>query len=176
GMFLLNAEGLRASIMEMFAHGLTSSAFFMMAGLFYERLNSFDTKVLKGSAKFMPLFALVVVLTAYSSMGLPGGSSFWGKFLTIVGAREYTLQLSLLVLAGAFFSAVYVLYLLKVLYLDDAEERQANLSDIRGLKLLSFLFLVLPMLLVGFLPHVFFAFFDSYVGNLLRYLISKVGA
>ncbi|MDW8294752.1 MAG: NuoM family protein [Aquificaceae bacterium] len=176
GMFLLNAEGLRASITEMFAHGLTSSALFMMAGFIYNRLHSFNMQALRGSIKFMPVFAVLVAITGFSSMGLPGGSSFWGKFLTIVGAREYTLLLSFLVVVGAFFSAVYVLYLLKTLYLDTKEEsRLIHFIDIRGFKLLALLLMVFPMFLVGFLPFLFFVFYDPYIQNLLNYLISKVG-
>ncbi len=175
GMFLLNAEGLRASITEMFAHGLTSSALFMMAGFIYNRLHSFNMQALRGSIKFMPLFAVLVAITGFSSMGLPGGSSFWGKFLTVVGAREYTLLLAFLVIVGAFFSAVYVLYLLKTLYLDTKEEsRLIHFTDLRGFKLTAFLLVVVPMFLVGFLPFLFFAFYDPYINSLLRHVISKV--
>ncbi len=175
GMFLLNAEGLRASITEMFAHGLTSSALFMMAGFIYNRLHSFNMQALRGSIKFMPLFAVLVAITGFSSMGLPGGSSFWGKFLTIVGAREYTLLLAFLVVVGAFFSAVYVLYLLKTLYLDTKEEsRLIHFTDLRGFKLSAFLLVVIPMLMVGFLPFLFFAFYDPYINSLLNYLVSRV--
>ncbi|MFN4320341.1 MAG: NuoM family protein [Aquificaceae bacterium] len=175
GMFLLNAEGLRASIMEMFAHGLTSSALFMMAGFIYNRLHSFNMQALRGSIKFMPLFAVLVAITGFSSMGLPGGSSFWGKFLTIVGAREYSLALALLVIVGAFFSAVYVLYLLKTLYLDTKEEsRLIHYMDIRGFKLVAFVLVVLPMFMVGFLPFLFFAFYEGYIKSLLAYLFTRL--
>lgn len=175
GMFLLNSEGLRASITEMFAHGLTSSALFMMAGFIYNRLHSFNMQALRGSIKFMPVFAVLVAITGFSSMGLPGGSSFWGKFLTIVGAREYTLLLAFLVIVGAFFSAVYVLYLLKTLYLDTKEEsRLVHFIDIRGFKLVAFLLVVIPMFLVGFLPFIFFAFYDPYINSLLGNILSRV--
>ncbi|ADC89841.1 proton-translocating NADH-quinone oxidoreductase, chain M [Thermocrinis albus DSM 14484] len=176
GMFLLNQQGLRASIMEMFAHGLTSSALFMMAGFIYNRLHSFNMDALKGSIKFMPVFAFLVAITAYSSMGLPGGSSFWGKFLTIAGAREYSLWLALFVLGGAFFSVLYMLYLLKTLYLDTKEEsRLVHFSDMRGYKLFAFLLVVLPTLLVGLTPFLFFAFFDPYITSLLSYLFLRPG-
>ncbi|RMH79520.1 MAG: NuoM family protein [Acidobacteria bacterium] len=174
-MFLFNAEGLRASITEMFAHGLTSSALFMMAGFIYNRLHSFNMQALRGSIKFMPVFAVLVVITGFSSMGLPGGSSFWGKFLTIVGAREYTVALAFLVIVGAFFSALYVLYLLKTLYLDTREEsRLVHYVDIRGFKLLSFLLMVVPMFFVGFLPFLFFSLYDPYIQNLLQELANRV--
>ncbi|MFN7065653.1 MAG: NuoM family protein [Aquificaceae bacterium] len=175
GMFLLNMEGLKASITEMFAHGLTSSALFMMAGFIYNRLHSFNMQALRGSIKFMPLFAVLVAITGFSSMGLPGGSSFWGKFLTLVGAREYSLALAFLVIVGAFFSAVYVLYLLKTLYLDTKEEsRLVHFVDLRGFKLLAFLLMVIPMLMVGFLPFLFFIFYEAYIDSLLGYLMARL--
>ena len=176
GMFLLNKEGLRASIMEMFAHGLTSASLFMMAGFIYNRLHSFNMQALRGSIRFMPVFAVLTAITGFSSMGLPGGSSFWGKFLTIMGAREYTLQLALLVLAGAFFSVLYVLYLLKTLYLDVKEEgRLVHFTDVRGFKLVAFLLVVVPMLLVGLLPFLFFAFFDAHIDLLLKMVLKSLG-
>lgn len=175
GMFLLNNEGLKASITEMFAHGLTSSALFMMAGFIYNRLHSFNMQALRGSIKFMPLFSILIAITGFSSMGLPGGSSFWGKFLTVLGAREYSLYLALLVIVGSFFSAVYVLYLLKTLYLDTKEEgRLVHFADIRGYKLIAFLLLVVPMLLVGLLPFLFFAFYEAYIDGLLNDILIKV--
>ena len=176
GMFLLNKEGLRASIIEMFAHGLTSASLFMMAGFIYNRLHSFNMHALRGSIRFMPVFAFLVGITAFSSMGLPGGSSFWGKFLTIMGAKEYTLQLALLVIAGAFFSVLYMLYLMKTLYLDTKEEgRLVHFVDVRGFKLLAFLLVVLPMFLVGLFPFLFFSFFDAYIDTVLSQLVKVAG-
>ncbi|SHK58345.1 complex I subunit 4 family protein [Thermocrinis minervae] len=168
GMFLLNLSGMKASVTEMFAHGLTSSALFMMAGFIYNRLHTFNMEYLKGSVKFMPLFAVLVVITGFSSMGLPGGSSFWGKFLTIVGAREWSTVWALLVVTGAFFSAIYILYMLKTLYLDTKEEsRLIHFTDIRGFKLAAFLSVVLLMPVVGLFPSLIFGFFDHVVKKIL---------
>ncbi len=171
-MFLLNHEGLRASVIEMFAHGMTSASLFMMAGFIYNRLHTFNMNSLRGSVKFMPLFAVIVAITAFAAMGLPGGSSFWGKFLTILSAREYSYTLALLVLVGGFFSAAYVLYMLKTLFLDVKEESiLIHFKDIRGVMLVSFLFLIVPILLIGFFPHLFFSMFDGSIGYILRHIL-----
>ncbi|MDQ7082002.1 MAG: hypothetical protein Q9N34_02670 [Aquificota bacterium] len=65
---------------------------------------------------------VIAAMTSFAAMGLPGGSSFWGKFLTVLSAREHSYLLALIVLVGAFFSAAYVLYMLKTLFLDVREE------------------------------------------------------
>lgn len=171
-MFLLNHEGLRASVIEMFAHGMTSASLFMIAGFIYNRLHTFNMESLRGSVKFMPVFAVIVATTAFAAMGLPGGSSFWGKFLTILSAKEYSYELALLVLVGGFFSAAYVLYMLKTLFLDVREESiLIHFTDIRGFKLAAFVFIVIPILLIGFFPHLFFNMFDGSLNFILKHLV-----
>lgn len=172
GMFLLNHEGLRASVIEMFAHGMTSASLFMVAGFIYNRLHTFNMHNLKGSVRFMPAFAVITALTAFAAMGLPGGSSFWGKFLTVLSAREYSYTLALAVLLGGFFSAAYVLYMLKTLFLDVKEEGiLMHFTDVRGFKLVSFIFLVVPMLLLGLFPHLFFKVFDGSILYILKHIL-----
>ncbi|WP_457601130.1 complex I subunit 4 family protein [Hydrogenivirga sp.] len=171
-MFLLNHEGLRASVIEMFAHGMTSASLFMIAGFIYTRLHTFNMDSLRGSVKFMPVFAVIVAATAFAAMGLPGGSSFWGKFLTMLAAKEYSYTLALLVLVGGFFSAAYVLFMLKTLFLDVREESiLIHFTDIRGFKLASFVMLVIPIFLIGFFPHLFFGMFEGSIAFILKNLL-----
>jgi len=168
-MFLMNMEGFRASVMEMFAHGLTSAGLFMVAGFIYNRLHTFNFRSLKGAIKFMPLFAVVTAVITFSAMGLPGGSSFWGKFLTVLSAREHSATLAFLVVVAAFFSGAYVLYFVKTLYLDTKEEGiLVHFKDLEGAPLVSFLMVVIPALMVGLLPFVFFAFFEGTLTLLLK--------
>ena len=172
-LFLLNKEGLRASVTEMFAHGMTSAGMFMIAGFIYSTLHTFNMNSLRGSVRFMPLFAFIVAYTAFAAMGLPGGSSFWGKFLTVLAAKEYSYTLALLVLVGGFFSAAYVLYMLKTLFLDVREESiLIHFKDVRGFKLASFVSLLIVIFLIGFFPHLFFNMFegslDFFLKNLLK--------
>ncbi len=170
-MFLLNEEGLRASIIEMFAHGMTSAGMFMIAGFIYNTLHTFNMNSLRGSVRFMPVFAVITAITAFAAMGLPGGSSFWGKFLTVLSAREYSALLAGFVLIGAFFSAAYILYMVKTLYLDVREVGiLIHFKDVSEIKLLSFMLLVIPILIIGFFPHVFFNFFEGSIDFFLKNL------
>lgn len=171
-MFLLTMEGLRASIIEMFAHGLTSAGLFMVAGFIYNRLHTFNFSSLRGAIKFMPLFATITAAIAFAAMGLPGGSSFWGKFLTVVAAREYSNALAFVVIVAAFFSGAYVLYFMKTLYLDVREEGiLMHFKDLNGYALVAFLMIVIPVILVGFVPFIFFAFYEGVIEHLLKYIL-----
>ncbi len=173
-MFLLNMEGLRASVIEMFAHGLTSAGLFMIAGFIYNRLHTFNFVSLKGSIKFMPLFAVITATVAFAAMGLPGGSSFWGKFLTILSAREHSTLLAGLVIIAAFFSGAYVLYFVKTLYLDVKEEGiLVHFRDVEDYPLVAFLMILIPVLLVGLLPFIFFGFYEGSIEYLLKFILKQ---
>ncbi len=158
----LNLEGFRGGVMEMFAHGLTSAGLFMVAGFIYNRLHTFNFDRLRGSIRFMPLYALTTLLIVYGAMGLPGGSSFWGKFLTILSTNELSFKLSLITLIGAFFSAMYLLYFIKTLYIDaQTESVIVHFSDLRGYKLIAFTLLVIFIIFVGLYPKPFFKIYEA---------------
>ncbi len=168
-MFMLTFQGMRGSVIEMIAHGFSSASLFMIAGFIYNRLHSFNTRTIAGSIRYMPVFAIFVALTGFSAMGLPGGSSFWGKFLTIVSAREHSINLALLVIVSAFFSAIYMLYFLRNLFLEGKSEGSFLIfTDIRGIKLSVMLTLVVCMFIIGLFPYIFFDMFDASILNILH--------
>ncbi len=168
-MFMLNFQGFRASTLEMVAHGFSSAALFMIAGFIYNRLHSFNTRTIAGSVRYMPVFSIIVALTGFSAMGLPAGSSFWGKFLTILSAREHSLSLALLIIISAFFSAIYMLYFLRNLFLEGKTEGSFLIfTDIRGIKLSVMLSLVILMFAIGLFPYLFFNMFDDSLLKLLH--------
>jgi len=168
-MFMLNFQGFRASVLEMVAHGFSSASLFMIAGFIYNRLHSFNTRTIAGSVRYMPIFSILVALTGFSAMGLPGGSSFWGKFLTIVSAKEHSLDLALIVIVSAFFSAIYMLYFLRNLFLEGKTEGSFLIfTDIRGIKLTVMLSLVVLMFTIGLFPFLFFNIFDASISNILH--------
>lgn len=168
-MFMLTFQGFRGSTIEMIAHGFSSAALFMIAGFIYNRLHSFNTKTIAGSVRYMPIFSIFVALTGFSAMGLPGGSSFWGKFGTILAAKEHSLNLALLVILSSFFSALYMLYFLRNLFLEGKSEGSfLAFVDIRGVKLVVMLLLMICLFSVGLFPFLYFNMFDASLIHLLH--------
>jgi len=132
-------------------------------------LHSFNTRTIAGSVRYMPVFSILVALTGFSAMGLPAGSSFWGKFLTMVSAREHSIGLALLIATSAFFSAIYMLYFLRNLFLEGKTEGSFLIfTDIRGIKLSVMLSLVVLMFVLGLFPYLFFNMFDASILNILH--------
>lgn len=170
-MFMLTFQGLRGSVIEMVAHGFSSASLFMIAGFIYNRLHSFNTKTIAGSVRYMPIFSIFVALTGFSAMGLPGGSSFWGKFSTIISAKEHSMTLAFIIVISAFFSALYMLYFLRNLFLEGRSEGSFLIFvDIRGIKLLVMLSLVILMFSVGLFPFIYYNIFDDSLIHILNLL------
>jgi len=62
--------------------------------------------------------------------------------------------------------------MLKTLFLDVKEESiLIHFTDVRGFKLASFVMLVIPILIIGFFPHVFFNMFEGSIGFILKNLL-----
>ena len=86
GMFALNMEGVKGSIIQMINHGLSTGALFMIVGMLYERRHTRLISEYGGILKVMPVFAALFLLVAFSSMGVPGLNGFVGELLILIGA------------------------------------------------------------------------------------------
>jgi NADH-quinone oxidoreductase subunit M len=81
GMFALNPEGVKGSIIQMINHGLSTGALFMIVGMLYERRHTRLISDYGGILKVMPIFATLFLLVCFSSMGVPGLNGFVGELL-----------------------------------------------------------------------------------------------
>ena len=85
GMFSLTQAGIQGSIFQMFNHGLSTSALFLLIGMIYERYHTRKLSDYSGMASRMPLFAVLLVFSSLSSVGLPGLNGFIGEYLCLSG-------------------------------------------------------------------------------------------
>jgi NADH:ubiquinone oxidoreductase subunit 4 (chain M) len=75
----------------------------------------------------------------------------------------------LIVIVSAFFSAIYMLYFLRNLFLEGKTEGSFLIfTDIRGIKLTVMLSLVVLMFTIGLFPFLFFNIFDASISNILH--------
>ncbi len=86
GMFAFNTQGIEGSVLQMVNHGITISALFLIAGYFEARTGTRSLNDYGGLATRVPILAVVTLIAALSSLGLPGLNSFAGEFLALFGA------------------------------------------------------------------------------------------
>ena len=118
GIALNNADGLTASVMHLFNHGITKVALFMLAGGIVLRLGSTSFDGLAGLAQRMPLTAFGFVLAGLSLIGVPASAGFITKWYLVMAALERgQWWLAALVVATSLISALYVWRFVEMAYL-----------------------------------------------------------
>src|SRR5207253_4842273 len=84
GIFTLNPIGISGSILQQINHGISTGMLFLIVGVVYERRHTREISEYGGLMKVMPVFTIVFLLAALSSMGMPPLNGFIGE-LTIMG-------------------------------------------------------------------------------------------
>ncbi len=86
GIASLTAEGTAGAVFQMISHGFLSAALFFLVGMLYDRVHDRNIYHFRGLASIMPRFTVLVSITFFASLGLPGFSAFIGEAFVIIGA------------------------------------------------------------------------------------------
>src|SRR6202163_2322327 len=70
GIFALNPEGITGSIIQQINHGISTGMLFLIVGIVYERRHTREISEYGGLLRVMPVFTIVFLLAALSSMGM----------------------------------------------------------------------------------------------------------
>jgi len=173
GLFALNAQGVAGAILQMINHGVSTGALFLLIGMVYEQTHTRELKVYGGLWKIMPVFGSIMLISALSSMGLPGLNGFVGEFTILLGAfgskaigSPWYAGVSAL---GVIMAAVYILYMFQKMFLGPAGEitKEHELKDLNWREILTVAPLLILMFWIGLYPAPFFNLIAPAVEKLL---------
>ena len=182
GMFALNAQGVSGAILQMINHGLSTGALFLLIGMVYEQTHTREIKVYGGLWKIMPVYGTVMLISALSSMGLPGLNGFVGEFTILLGAfgskaigSPWYAGVSA---AGVIMAAVYILYMFQKMFLGPAGEvtHHHELKDLNWREILTVAPLLIFMFWIGLYPAPFFNLMAPAVNQLLEPIAKIIAA
>ena len=111
GIFSFTTAGLNGAVFVMLAHGVATGALFMLAGILYERRNTYEISDFGGLATPMPKYAAFFLFTVLASVGLPLLNGFIGEFLVLSGAFQANPVYGILGATGVIWSAGYLLWM-----------------------------------------------------------------
>jgi NADH-quinone oxidoreductase subunit M len=169
GMFALNMEGVKGSIIQMINHGLSTGALFMIVGILYERRHTRLISEYGGILKVMPIFAALFLLVAFSSMGVPGLNGFVGEVLILMGSFKAALWYGLAATTGLVLGAVYLLWMYKrVMYGAITKEENLGLKDMTGREYAYLVPIIVFIVWIGVAPKPFLDKMDASVQHLLE--------
>ncbi|MCW8820125.1 MAG: NADH-quinone oxidoreductase subunit M, partial [Ignavibacteriaceae bacterium] len=86
GLAAGNTEGMAGALYQMFNHGTITAMLFLLVGVIYDRAHTRQIDKFGGLASYMPVYAGVVTIAWFASLGLPGLSGFISEAFVFVGA------------------------------------------------------------------------------------------
>nr|ALO76367.1 NADH deshydrogenase subunit 4 [Discolomatinae sp. GENSP01] len=111
GLLTLNYWGMVGSLMMMIAHGVSSSALFVLVNINYERLYSRSIYLNKGLMNIFPSLSLWWFLFCACNMAAPPSLNLLSEIMLINSLLSYSIFNMFYILFLSFFSSVYTLYL-----------------------------------------------------------------
>ena len=111
GIFSFTTTALDGAEFVMLAHGVSTGALFMLAGILYERRHTYEIREFGGLATPMPTYAAFFLFIVLSSLGLPLLNGFVGEFLVLSGAFQARSLYGMVGATGVIWSACYLLWM-----------------------------------------------------------------
>jgi NADH-quinone oxidoreductase subunit M len=158
GVFALTVNGIQGGLMVMISHGVSTGALFLLLGMLYERRHTRLIEDFGGLAAVVPWLTTVFVITALTSIGLPGTSGFIGEFLALLGTFETHPWMAGVASLGVIFAAYYMLPMVQRMFFNRLNnEANRVIPDLSRRELAILVPLVALMIWIGVAPAPFLA-------------------
>jgi NADH-quinone oxidoreductase subunit M len=112
GLFSGTNLGFDGAVLQMVAHGLVSTALFLIAGTVERRTTTDQFALLGGMAKGRPALATLLMTLGVISLAVPGSAMFGGEFLILAGSFQRAWWWAVIGASGVVLAAMYMLRLI----------------------------------------------------------------
>jgi len=168
GIFSFTQAGLNGAMFVMLAHGVSTGALFMLAGIIYERKHSYEIADMGGLATPMPKYATFFLFVTLASVGLPLLNGFVGEFLVLSGAFQANAWYGAIGATGVIWSACYLLWMYQRVFFGKVTHPENNtLPDLSGREQLALWPTAVAALIMGVAPLLWLNIIDPAVQTAL---------
>jgi NADH-quinone oxidoreductase subunit M len=126
GIFSFTQAGLDGAMFVMLAHGVSTGALFMLAGILYERRHTYEIAQFGGLATPMPTYSTFFLFIVLASVGLPLLNGFIGEFLVLSGAFQAKPWWGVVGATGVIWSACYLLWMYQRVFFGKVQHDENN--------------------------------------------------
>jgi NADH-quinone oxidoreductase subunit M len=151
GVFAWNELALQGALVTMIAHGISTGALFVIAGLLQDRMHTRDMDRMSGLWSTVPRLSGTALFFALGSLGLPGLGDFVGEFLVLLGTYRVSLALTALAAIGVLVATFYALRLVQRSF-HGPNLREWKLPDIGARESLILVPMIIALLWLGLYP------------------------
>jgi NADH-quinone oxidoreductase subunit M len=180
--------GMSGATLQMFNHGIVSGALFLLVGVLYDRTHDRMIDSYSGLWNRMPRYSVMVLITFFASLGLPGLNTFVSELLVFLGSfhTEHggtTLVpriIPMLSVLGILLSAAFYLWTFRRMFFGSFAykgERRSDIADqLRDLTTREFAMLVplvILMVVLGVMPWLILNLLDADMGAMVSSLVAR---
>lgn len=97
------------AVLQMFNHGLSSAAMFLLAGAIYHKTHTRDMTQYGGLWVKAPIYGGIFIFSSMASLGLPGLNGFVSEFLVVRGVWPVFTVLTVISMLGLLLTGNYIL-------------------------------------------------------------------
>jgi len=174
GMAALTEWGMNGAALQMFNHGTSSAACFLVVGVIYDRAHHRDLNAFGGIGQVMPRYWALSTVAFFASLGLPGLAGFVSEAMTLIGAfqsEDPRFQVLVLISClGVVLTGAYILWALQRVFLGPLNEKYKGYPDINLREMASLVPLLFLCILLGVAPFLLLDWMDTSVVELMRKL------
>jgi NADH-quinone oxidoreductase subunit M len=153
GIFALTVQSVQGALMIMINHGISTGALFLLIGMMYERRHSRAIDAYGGIARVVPMFAALLTLVSFSSIGLPATNGFIGEFLVLIGAFKPYPVATAIATTGVIFAACYLLWAIQRILFNPLDKKEnEHMTDLNWREMALMAPLVAVIIWLGFYP------------------------
>lgn len=156
-----HASALDGAMLQMFNHGITAALLFWFTALIEERtggLRGLDD--FGGLRRIAPVFAGLMGIAIFSSLGLPGLNGFIGEFLLLKGTFALAPWAAAVSLIGLMLTAVFLLTLIQRVFTGALNERWSTFPDLTRAQRMTLAPAIALLFLLGLCPQVLLQFIN----------------
>jgi NADH-quinone oxidoreductase subunit M len=153
GQSASQAAALNGVILQMFNHGITAAALFWFVALLQQRTGGHrGIDDFGGLRKPAPVFAGLMGIALFSSLGLPGLNGFVGEFLIFRGVFSLAWVASAISILGLLVTAAVILTVIQKVFTGPVPEHCAGFPDLHTGERMALAPVIGLMFLIGILP------------------------
>src|SRR6185312_3212785 len=165
GIFASNALSVQGAVMTMIAHGISTGALFLIAGLLEARTGSRELDSMNGLWDTVPRLSGAGLFFALASLGLPGMGDFIGEFLVLLGTFRGHLIFAIIAACGVLAATFYALRFVQRAF-HGPNLRQLHLPDLAMREGFVLGVMIVALLWQGSIPQPFFTPFAHAANHL----------
>ncbi|MHB8995388.1 MAG: complex I subunit 4 family protein [Armatimonadota bacterium] len=172
---LSRATALNGAVLQMFTHGIITGALFFLVGVIYDRAHTRDLNSFGGLSKQMPVYAGLMMMACFASLGLPTLAGFVSEFMVFVGSFGTPGIIRIITgisVLGVVFTAAYFLWAIQRIFLGELNRQWIGLPDMDKGELTAIVPLLVLTLLIGVYPAPILAI----INTSMVALVNHVGA